>query len=54
MASVGKTSISTESFHSIHTLWSFAGYAAETIIFTLAGIIIGVKISVIFFRILIK
>lgn len=47
MANVGKTAISSESFHSIHTLWSFAGYAAETLIFALAGIIIGVKISVI-------
>ena len=46
MANVGKTAISTESFHSIHTLWCFAGYAAETLIFSLAGIIIGVKISV--------
>lgn len=43
MAAFGKTRINAESEHAVHTFWKFAVYCAETIIFLVAGIIIGVK-----------
>ena len=44
MAAFGKTRISSESDHAVHTFWNYAVYCAETIIFLLAGVIIGNKV----------
>ena len=43
MAAFGRTKISSESEHAVHTFWRYAVYCAETIIFLLAGLIIGAK-----------
>eukprot|EP00828_Plagiopyla_frontata_P017581 TRINITY_DN2275_c0_g1_i7.p1 TRINITY_DN2275_c0_g1~~TRINITY_DN2275_c0_g1_i7.p1 ORF type:complete len:1063 (-),score=155.68 TRINITY_DN2275_c0_g1_i7:82-3270(-) len=45
MSGFGKTKISPESEQDIHTLWTFFGFAAETIIFLLSGAIVGRKIE---------
>lgn len=37
----GKTKISVESQHALHHVWGYIGFAAETLIFILSGIIIG-------------
>lgn len=44
MSAFGKARISTESDHAVHTFWTYVVYCAETIIFLLAGIIIGNKV----------
>ena len=44
MAAFGKTRINAESEHAVHTFWKYAVYVAETIIFLMAGIIIGIKV----------
>ena len=44
MAANGKMRINAESEHAVHTFWKYAVYVAETIIFLVAGIIIGVKV----------
>jgi len=44
MAAFGKTRINSESEHAVHTFWKYAVYCAETVIFLVAGIIIGVKV----------
>mmetsp|Transcript_38779 Transcript_38779/g.34471 ORF Transcript_38779/g.34471 Transcript_38779/m.34471 type:complete len:454 (+) Transcript_38779:202-1563(+) len=44
MAAFGKTRISSETDHAVHTYWSYVVYAAETIIFLMAGVIIGIKV----------
>jgi NhaP-type Na+/H+ or K+/H+ antiporter len=44
MAAFGKTRISVHSEHAVHTFWKYTVYCAETIIFLLAGIIIGTKV----------
>ena len=41
MTNTGFTSISTESEHSVHHVWGYIGFVAETIIFMLTGIIMG-------------
>jgi NhaP-type Na+/H+ or K+/H+ antiporter len=41
MTNTGKTRISTESEHSVHNVWSYIGFVAETVIFMIAGIIMG-------------
>ena len=42
MTRSGKTTaISTESEESIHAIWSYIGFAAETLIFALTGLILG-------------
>lgn len=41
MTNKGKTQISTESEHSVHHVWGFIGFLAETVIFILSGIIMG-------------
>lgn len=46
MSYSGKTSISSQSYHALHHVWGYVGFAAETIIFILSGIIIGDKIIV--------
>jgi len=43
MAASGKTKINPEAEHSVHAYWHYIVYAAETIIFFLAGVIVGVK-----------
>jgi NhaP-type Na+/H+ or K+/H+ antiporter len=41
MTNTGKTRISAESEHSVHHVWGYVGFVAETIIFILSGIIMG-------------
>ena len=41
MTKVGKTKISVEAEHSVHAIWSYIGYAAETMIFGITGLILG-------------
>ena len=41
MTKSGKTRISAESEHSVHHVWGYIGFVAETIIFILAGLIVG-------------
>ena len=41
MSNSGFTSISTESEHQVHNVWSYIGFAAETIIFIVTGIVAG-------------
>ena len=43
MSEFGKTAISAESEHALHHIWGYVGFVAETLIFMLAGIIIGVS-----------
>ena len=44
MTNTGKTRISHESEASVHHIWSYLGFCAETMIFTLAGVIMGNKV----------
>jgi NhaP-type Na+/H+ or K+/H+ antiporter len=41
MTNRGRTRISTESEETIHAIWHYIGFAAETLIFTLTGFILG-------------
>lgn len=41
MTNTGKTRISAESEHSVHHVWGYIGFVAETVIFILTGIIMG-------------
>ena len=41
MTNVGKTQISSESEASIHAIWSYIGFMAETLIFLLTGVVLG-------------
>jgi len=41
MSAVGKTKINTNSDYAVYTFWNFLVYASETIIFFLAGLIVG-------------
>jgi NhaP-type Na+/H+ or K+/H+ antiporter len=41
MTNSGKTRISAESEHSVHHVWGYFGFVAETIIFILTGVIMG-------------
>ena len=43
MARQGKSQISSESEHSLHSVWATIGFYAETVIFVLAGLMIGLK-----------
>lgn len=43
MTHSGKTGISAESEHALHHVWGYVGYAAETLIFMLAGMVIGME-----------
>jgi len=45
MTRSGKTRISAESEHSVHHVWGYIGYMAETVIFILAGVILGKRLS---------
>lgn len=44
MAAFGKTRINPEADHAVHTFWNFIVYAAETVIFFMAGVIIGARV----------
>lgn len=46
MTNYGKTRISNQSTHAVHHVWSYISFVAETLIFILAGIIMGYKIKV--------
>jgi len=41
MAAEGTTMISTESLEAIHNIWHYIGFMAETIIFLIAGVVLG-------------
>ena len=41
MSNVGKTQISHESNETIHAIWHYIGFTAETLIFTITGFILG-------------
>jgi len=41
MTNTGKTRISAESEHSVHHVWGYIGFVAETVIFILTGVIMG-------------
>lgn len=41
MTRSGKTRISAESEHSVHHVWGYIGFVAETVIFILTGLIMG-------------
>jgi NhaP-type Na+/H+ or K+/H+ antiporter len=45
MARAGKTRISAESEHVVHSVWQSIGFSAETIIFCLSGLMIGARAS---------
>jgi NhaP-type Na+/H+ or K+/H+ antiporter len=44
MAAFGKTRISPESDHAVHTFWKYIVYACETTIFLIAGVLVGIKV----------
>lgn len=44
MTRSGRTMISAESEHSVHHVWGYIGFIAETIIFILTGLILGERI----------
>jgi len=43
MTTSGKTQISAESAHSVHGVWGYIGFIAETVIFIISGVIMGVR-----------
>ena len=45
MSKSGKTSISANSEHSLHNVWGYIGFLAETVIFILSGLIIGERLT---------
>lgn len=44
MAAFGKTQISAEAKETVHSFWKYVIYVAETTIFLVAGILVGVKV----------
>jgi hypothetical protein len=44
MSANGKTKIHPQSENSVYTVWAFAQYACETLIFLLSGVLIGIYI----------
>ncbi|EGR31636.1 sodium hydrogen exchanger family protein, putative [Ichthyophthirius multifiliis] len=44
MSANGKTQIRPQSEQSVYTVWSFAQYGCETLIFILAGVLIGINV----------
>lgn len=44
MTRSGRTMISAESEHSVHHVWGYIGFIAETIIFILTGLILGERV----------
>lgn len=45
MSKSGKISISANSEHSLHNVWGYIGFLAETVIFILSGLIIGERLT---------
>jgi len=43
MSRSGKTGISASSGHSVHNIWGYIGFVAETAIFILTGVIMGLR-----------
>jgi len=43
MTTSGKTQISAESAHTVHGVWGYIGFIAETVIFIISGVIMGVR-----------
>ena len=41
----GQTRISAESEHALHHVWGYIGFMAETVIFILSGVIMGLRLS---------
>ena len=41
----GKTRISAESEHALHHVWGYIGFMAETVIFILSGVIMGLRLE---------
>ena len=41
MTTSGKTKISSESMHTVHGIWGYIGFVAETVIFIVSGVIMG-------------
>jgi len=41
MTTSGKTNISSESMHTVHGIWGYVGFVAETVIFIVSGVIMG-------------
>ena len=44
MSAFGKTRISSEADHAVHVFWKYIVFCAETVIFVLAGILVGVEV----------
>jgi hypothetical protein len=45
MSNIGKHAISTHSMHAIHNVWGFLGFAAETVVFFLTGMVLGRRMA---------
>ena len=45
MTTSGKTKISAESMHTVHGIWGYVGFVAETVIFIVSGVIMGERAS---------
>jgi len=41
----GKARISVDSEHALHHVWGYMGFMAETVIFILSGVVMGVRLS---------
>jgi NhaP-type Na+/H+ or K+/H+ antiporter len=46
MTTSGKTKISSESMHTVHGIWGYIGFVAETVIFIVSGVIMGERATV--------
>ena len=45
MTRTGKTRISIASEHAVHHVWGYIGYVAETVVFILSGVIMGIRLK---------
>ena len=43
MTRTGKTRISVASEHAVHHVWGYIGFVAETVVFILSGVIMGIR-----------
>jgi len=46
MTAFGKARMSSEGLHSVNTVWKYASFSAETIIFLISGIILGTRVLI--------
>lgn len=46
MTTSGKTEISSASMHTVHGIWGYVGFVAETVIFIVSGVIMGERASI--------